>query len=70
MARSTRARVACITEGSLLITRATVFSETLAFSATSLMVALRMGFPWGWLPSIIADQALSCGRPAPWPITE
>jgi len=47
MARSTRARVACITEGSLLITRDTVFSETLAFSATSLMVALRIGFLWG-----------------------
>ena len=43
MAASTRERVACITDGSLLITRDTVLSETFARSATSLMVGRRMG---------------------------
>jgi len=34
--------VACITDGSLLMTRDTVLSDTFARSATSLMVGLRM----------------------------
>ena len=51
--RAARARAcACITEGSLLITRETVFSETLARSATSLMVGLRM-----------FSSAMSCDLP-------
>ena len=53
-----RARVASCTSGDWLITRDTVFFETLASRAMSLMVALRPGLmPLGLMPNGLAGGA-------------